>query len=59
MPAPYKTVEELIVNAMLLGSAFSIQSGLQQLRNWDNLFAKTIIEYNFSLTNPKGSGLMA
>ena len=46
MPAPYKTVEELIVNTMLLGSAFSIQSGLQQLRNQDNLFAKPIIEYN-------------
>ena len=46
MPDPYKTVEELIVNAMLLGSAFSIQSGLQQLKNWDNLFAKPIIEYN-------------
>ena len=44
MPAPYKTVEELIVNAMLLGSAFSIQSSLQQLRNQENLFAKPIIE---------------
>ena len=46
MPAPYKTVEEFIVNAMLLGSAFSIQSGLQRLRNREDLFAKPIIEYN-------------
>ena len=46
MPAPYKTVEEFIVNAMLLGSAFSIQSGLQQLRNREDLFAKPIIEYD-------------
>ena len=46
MPAPYKTVEEFIVNAMLSGSAFSIQSSLQQLRNREDLFAKPIIEYN-------------
>ena len=47
MPAPYKTVEKLIVNTMLLKRVFSIQSGLQRLRNRDNLNAKPIIEYNF------------
>ena len=46
MPALYKTVEELFFNAMLLGSAFSIKRSLQQLRNWNNLFAKLTIEYN-------------
>ena len=59
MLAPYKTFEEFIVNTMLLGRAFSIQSGLQQLKNWEDLFAKPIKSTTPSHTNPKESGSLA